>query len=73
MRVEERYRRVDAATLELVITVTDPEYYTAPWRSDIKRFSLNGAKSRRFDEQIYCIPAEEMTYQDTSARGNVID
>ena len=28
MRVEERYRRVDAETLELVITVTDPEFYT---------------------------------------------
>jgi hypothetical protein len=73
MRVEERYRRVDAATLELVITVTDPDYYTAPWRSDVKRFSLNGAKSRRFDEQIYCIPAEEMTYQDIVGTGNVID
>jgi len=34
MRVEERYRRTDANTLELVITITDPEYYTAPWRSD---------------------------------------
>jgi hypothetical protein len=73
MRVEERYRRVDAATLELVITVTDPEYYTAPWRSDVKRFSFNGGKSRRFDEQIYCIPAEEMTYQDIVGTGNVID
>jgi hypothetical protein len=73
MRVEERYRRVDAETLELVITITDPEHYTEPWRSDVKRFRLNGGKARRFDEQIYCIPAEEMTYQDLVGTGNVID
>ena len=73
MRVEERYRRVDANTLELVITITDREYYSAPWRSDVKRFALNDAKSQRFDEQIYCIPAEEMTYQDLVGTGNVID
>jgi hypothetical protein len=73
MRVEERYRRVDADTLELVITITDPEYYTAPWRSDVKRFRANRGKAQRFDEQIYCIPAEEMTYQDLVGTGNVID
>ena len=73
MRVEERYRRVDADTLELVITIIDPEYYTAPWRSDVKRFRANRAKAQRFDEQIYCIPAEEMTYQDLVGTGNVID
>ena len=59
--------------MELVITITDPEYYTEPWRSDVKRFSANDAKSRRFDEQIYCIPAEEMTYQDLVGTGNAID
>jgi hypothetical protein len=73
MRVEERYARVDAETLELVITITDPAYYTEPWRSDVKRFALNRDKARRFDEQIYCIPAEEMTYQDLVGTGNVID
>ena len=73
MRVEERYRRVDADTLELTITITDPEYYTAPWRSDVKRFRANAAKAQHFDEQIYCIPAEEMTFQDLVGTGNVID
>jgi hypothetical protein len=73
MRVEERYRRIDADTLELVITVIDPAFYTEPWRSDVKRFRLNRDKARRFDEQIYCIPAEEMTYQDLVGTGNVID
>jgi hypothetical protein len=73
MRVEERYRRGAASELELVITITDPELYTVPWRSDVKRFRSNGGKAQRFDEQIYCIPAEEMTYQDLVGTGNVID
>ena len=73
MRVEERYRRVDAETLELVVTVTDPEIYREPWRSDAKRFRSNAAKAARWDEQIYCIPAEEMTYQDIVGTGNVIE
>jgi hypothetical protein len=72
MRVEERYRRADD-TLELVITVSDPELYTEPWRSDVKRFRLNSAKMRRWDEQIHCVPAEEMTFQDLVGTGNVID
>jgi hypothetical protein len=73
MRVEERYRRVDADTLELVITVTDTEYYSAPWRSDTKRFQANRGKTQHFDEQIYCIPAEETTFQDLVGTGNKID
>ena len=72
LRVEERYRRVDAETLELVVTITDPVMYTEPWRSDAKRFRLNRAKAAHWDEQIYCIPAEEMTYQDLVGTGNVI-
>ena len=71
--VEERYRRVDAETLELVITITDPETYTRSWRSDVKRFRMNRGKAERFDEQIYCVPAEEMTYQDLVGTGNVIE
>jgi hypothetical protein len=73
LRVEERYRRVAADTLELVITVTDPEIYSEPWRSDVKSFHLNRDKVRRWDEQIYCIPAEETSFQDLIGTGNVID
>jgi hypothetical protein len=31
MRVEERYRRVDAGTLELTVTIDDPKTYAKPW------------------------------------------
>lgn len=37
-RVEERYRRVDADTLEVQLTLFDPTFYTAPWVSDTKIF-----------------------------------
>ncbi len=35
-RVEERYKRVNADTLEVQMTLTDPAYYKAPWVSDKK-------------------------------------
>jgi hypothetical protein len=38
LRVEERYRLVDRNNLELIITVTDPKTYTAPWVSDRRTF-----------------------------------
>jgi hypothetical protein len=31
LRVEERYRRVNAGTLELTVTIDDPKAYTKPW------------------------------------------
>jgi hypothetical protein len=40
MRLEERYRRVAADTLELTMTVTDPKYYAKPWKGQAKRFKL---------------------------------
>jgi hypothetical protein len=47
-RFEERYRRVDADTIELRLTMTDPAYYTQPWVSDLKVFKR--------------IPREKATY-----------
>ena len=35
-RIEGRYRKVDAETLELQLTLHDPKYYARPWVSDIK-------------------------------------
>lgn len=72
MLLEERYRRLDADTLELRMTVYDPLVYSEPFESDRKLFRLNREKSRGWDEQIYCIPAEEMSYQDLVGTGNRI-
>jgi hypothetical protein len=37
-RVEERYKRVDAETLQVQLTLYDSKYYTTPWVSDTKIF-----------------------------------
>ena len=37
-RVEERYRRVDADTLELRMTLYDPTFYMAPWVAETRIF-----------------------------------
>jgi hypothetical protein len=47
-RFEERYTRVSPDTIELRMTMWDPEYYTEPWVSDLKTFER--------------IPREETTY-----------
>ena len=39
-KLQERYRRLDRDTLELKMTLTDPEYYSRPWDSDTKIFKL---------------------------------
>ncbi len=62
MKLEERYRRVDANTLELVETITDPEYYSKPWRSDTKTFKLDPVGGNDWDPQIYCVPSEEFKF-----------
>ena len=60
MRLQERYRRLDADTLELTMVITDPQYYTKPWESDRKVFKLNALQfDKPWDEQIYCVPSEE--------------
>jgi len=73
MRLEERYRRIDADTLELTMTVVDPIVYSEPFPSDRKLFRLNREKVEGWDEQIFCIPADEMSYQDLIESGNVIE
>jgi hypothetical protein len=73
MRLEERYRRIDRDTLELVMTITDPVVYTRPWVSDTKRFQLNRPKARSWAEQIYCVPSEEFPFQKLIESGNVVE
>ena len=38
MVLEERYRRIAYDVLELNMTITDPKVYTAPWKSQTKKF-----------------------------------
>ena len=62
-RVEERYRRVDAATLEQTMTIDDPEMYTKPFvasRQILKR-------GKELEEQM-CVPSEALSYLETVAK-----
>jgi hypothetical protein len=38
-RIEERYTRTGADTIELRMTLNDPKFYKGPWVSDVKTFS----------------------------------
>jgi hypothetical protein len=67
MRLQERYRRVSRDTMELEMTINDPQTYTRPWVAQKKVFTLQpkGAKSVTFDgwygmlEEI-CAPLDEV-------------
>ena len=73
MRLEERYRRTGADSLELTMTITDPIVYAKAWVSDTKRFTINRDKAKGWDEQIYCVPAEEFAFQRLIQSGNVVE
>jgi hypothetical protein len=62
MHLEERYRRLDANTLELIMTVTDPVIYSKPFVSDTKIFKLDRVAVKDWDPQIYCVPSEEFRF-----------
>jgi hypothetical protein len=60
MHLVERYHRVDANTLELIMTLTDPKAYTKPWVGD--KITFVRAKVAIFEE--ICAPSEESHFND---------
>ena len=44
----ERYKRVDADTMTVQMTLIDPKYYTAPWESDIKTWKKQSREEVTF-------------------------
>jgi hypothetical protein len=56
MRFEERYRKTDRDTIQLVMTLTDPRIYTRPWVSETK--TLRRTTNWEIGEDL-CIPSEE--------------
>lgn len=71
MRLQERYRLIDAETLELRMTITDPEYYAKPFESDVKLFRRDRENEKGWDEQIYCVPSEEQRFNRLIRDGGV--
>jgi hypothetical protein len=62
-RVEERYRRVDPGTLELTVTIDDPEMYQKPFVA--MKFSYK--RGKELEEQM-CVPSEALRYFETIAK-----
>ncbi len=60
MYLVERYKRVDADTLELQMTLTDPKTYTKPWVGD--KITFVRVKVAIFEE--ICAPSEESHFND---------
>jgi hypothetical protein len=61
MTLEERFQRVDHDTIEAKMTLTDPKAYTAPWVSEVTRWTLSPNKKMRED---LCAPSDEQKYRD---------
>jgi len=55
----ERYRRPAFDTLELQMTITDPDLYTKPWVSDVKVHRLQVEKAMDERLETFCVPSEE--------------
>jgi hypothetical protein len=62
-RIEERYRRVDAGTLELIVTIEDREMYQKPFVAMKMAFK----RGKELEEQL-CVPSEALRYFETVAK-----
>ena len=65
MTLQERWQRVDYETLELTMTLKDPEYYTAPWVSAKPQiFKLQVPVDRTTIGEEFCVPSEEESFNE---------
>lgn len=63
MTLEERWTRTAYDTLELTMTLKDPEYYTAPWiGAKPQVFKLQLPVDRTIIGEEFCVPSEEEAF-----------
>jgi hypothetical protein len=65
MTLEERWTRPAYDTLELVMKINDPDYYTAPWVSakpQVYKLQLPVDRSTIGEE--FCVPSEEEAFNE---------
>lgn len=62
VQLEEHYRRVNAKTIEVTMTLTDPQVYTAPWASDTITLTRAEATTRMRED--VCVPSVEARYKE---------
>jgi hypothetical protein len=60
-RFTERWRRVAPDRMEMVLTVNDPEFYTKPWSSDPKIYTLR--PGTEVEEMIFA-PIDETVFNE---------
>jgi hypothetical protein len=53
------------------MTIVDPEFYSAPFKSDVKRFRRDRENEKEWDEQIFCVPSEEQRFNRLIRDGGV--
>ena len=63
-RIEERYTRVDADTIELEMTLYDPAVYTEPWVSDTKVFTRLPPEDLEYFGSSLAIYSPSNTFED---------
>ena len=66
-RYVERYRRVDARTIQYEATLHDPDYYTEPWIATprtFRRLPMEGWAQAELREE-FCAPSVEQDFNDT--------
>jgi hypothetical protein len=62
-RIQERWRRADADTIELTITVHDPDTYREPWTSDVKAYELQRKDSSTGEPlEVIFAPIDEVEF-----------
>lgn len=71
MRLTERYRLLDANTLELTMTIVDPEYYAQPFQSDVKLYRRVREREKDWDDQAFCAPSQEQRFNRLIRDGGV--
>jgi len=65
MTMEERWTRTAFDTLELVMKINDPDYYTAPWVSAKPQvYKLQLPLDRTTIGEEFCVPSEEEAFNE---------
>jgi len=62
LRVEERFRRVDFDTLQLTVTVTDPQHYSQPWVA-MNKFTLHRLPDDFDMKEFVCTVSEKTEFK----------
>ena len=62
MRVTERYHRVDADSIELTVTITDPAVYTTPFNAR-EKLKLERMPADTASPEMVCVASDAINYQ----------